>query len=207
MNQIFAALVLVLSFLLQSCSPEPQKVSGDVFVVTKGGQNFKLGLVEVNVYNQDTLVELVKNNLKRTIIGAKESVPDSTLDVYDKMLILRSSLENEILSVSDHGYNISNNLKSIVSTKTDADGKFEILLPKGNYALRAHSQRMVGDKTEEYDWIITFKVQEEMNNPIILSNDNMGYGCTDCVLDFKEFEEIEDSELKLLLWREVLNKE
>ena len=207
MNQLFATLLLVLSLLLQSCSPEPKKVSGDVFVVTKGGQNFKLGLVEVNVYNHDTLVGLVKNTLKRTIIDAKESVPDSTLDVYNKMLILRSSLENEVVSVSDHGYNIANNLKPIISTKTDADGKFEILLPKGNYALRAHSQRMVVDKTEEYDWIIIFKVQEEMNNQIILSNDNMGYGCTDCVLDFKEFEEIEDSELGLLLWREVLNKE
>lgn len=48
---------------LASCQPSESDVSGQVFIVTKGGQNYKLGLVEVKVIPEDPLKPYIQSKL------------------------------------------------------------------------------------------------------------------------------------------------
>jgi hypothetical protein len=48
----------------------------------------------------------------------------------------------------------------IASAKTDADGKFSIMLDsKAAVALAAHGTRMVADKVENYYWIVSVPLE------------------------------------------------
>lgn len=60
-----------------------------------------------------------------------------------------------------------------VKSVTDADGKFEIKLPrKGKFAVFAQASRRVGVETERYAWFFWLPtVNEEM--PLMLSNNNL----------------------------------
>jgi hypothetical protein len=41
--------------VLAGCSPREEKVDGSIFIVTKGGENFKLGLVTVSVFDEQQI--------------------------------------------------------------------------------------------------------------------------------------------------------
>lgn len=56
----------------------------------------------------------------------------------------------------------------ILSTQTDADGKFELRIKKGNYTLVANTYRSAGDQKENYFWIVPAK-----DNPNLLNNSNL----------------------------------
>jgi hypothetical protein len=60
-----------------------------------------------------------------------------------------------------------------VKTVTDADGKFNMNLPTGKYALVASSQRRVGTTTEDYSWLVWVDVNSDGAKQITLSNQNM----------------------------------
>jgi len=61
------------------------------------------------------------------------------------------------------------------SAKTDADGKFQMKIPRsGSYVVAASSSRFVGGSTEKYYWLV--KVDPRKESTIMLSNDNLYYG-------------------------------
>lgn len=54
------ALVVILSTMFAvACAPKEQPVTGEVFIVTKGGNNIKLGLVPVAVYTEQTVNDFI----------------------------------------------------------------------------------------------------------------------------------------------------
>ncbi|HEY8560210.1 MAG TPA: hypothetical protein VIL74_07525 [Pyrinomonadaceae bacterium] len=91
------------------------EVEGQMFIVTKGAGNYKLGLV--------------------TIFFFRGSEP-------------------------------------VASVKTDADGKFSIKIPRGEYIIQAASSRKIFDDTEFYKWNLPVKLTEAKHQ-IFLSNDNL----------------------------------
>jgi len=102
MRTIFAApLVIALVVPAISCKPLPPpetEVRGDVFVVTKGGQNVKLGLVNVRfipesvispvVSAQMTLAESMVRGLRNSLQQAKDDAADAALSVKTQKSIL-----------------------------------------------------------------------------------------------------------------------
>ena len=63
---------------------------------------------------------------------------------------------------------------SVRSTKTNADGKFQIQVPgTGTYALAAVASRHVGDSVEAYHWLLQIDTVGESPRKIMLSNDNL----------------------------------
>ena len=44
--------ILFLCFVFVGCSPREEKIGGSIFIVTQGGENFKLGLVTVQVFDR-----------------------------------------------------------------------------------------------------------------------------------------------------------
>lgn len=66
------------------------------------------------------------------------------------------------------------------TTKSDADGNFDLSLPAGSYALVATAKRQAGSSIEFYDWIV--RVEAKSNKKIMLSNDNLAESqCGACI--------------------------
>jgi len=59
------------------------------------------------------------------------------------------------------------------TTITDADGKFSVKIPRsGRFAVFATTERMVGDKTEHYRWLVWASLDGQDSKTILLSNHN-----------------------------------
>ncbi|MFZ6777316.1 hypothetical protein ACO0LD_10870 [Undibacterium sp. Ji83W] len=73
---------------------------------------------------------------------------------------------------------------STTTTKTDADGKFTISVPKnGKYAVLANSKRQIGETSENYQWAVWITTKKSSKVNLMLANDNLiETGCSDCVI-------------------------
>lgn len=66
-------------------------------------------------------------------------------------------------------------------SKTDADGKFALTLPKGKYVIAANSSRNVVSALETYHWLVLVDGLSP-NQKLMLSNDNLfETKCNECV--------------------------
>ena len=61
----------------------------------------------------------------------------------------------------------------LVTSKTDADGKFSFSIPKGSYLLAATAERKVMGETEFYYWLNAVDFDEKRSKQVMLSNDNL----------------------------------
>ena len=62
----------------------------------------------------------------------------------------------------------------VTTTKTDADGKFSLVLPeKGRFAVAARAGRLLANTEERYCWIVWITDRDLKEKKIVLSNDNM----------------------------------
>ncbi len=69
------------------------------------------------------------------------------------------------------------------TTKTNADGKFQINIPRsGSYVLAAVATRHVGESTESYYWLVKADTRGESPLKIMLSNDNLLQGLPGALL-------------------------
>lgn len=66
-------------------------------------------------------------------------------------------------------------------SKSDADGKFTLILPKGKYVITANSSRGVFGSSEIYHWLVSVDTSS-VNQLLMLSNDNLlETRCNECV--------------------------
>ena len=192
------------------------RLDGDVFIVTQGAANVKLGLVEVGVLR----LEDATSSIAQTMVteGREMAKLQSQLDAARKALSSAGARHRkEAKTLDDHQINPSaeeferaedaeslaskevasarlalaalerqaQNWNSaplyfeslpppIASAKTDVDGKFSIMLKsKAAVAVAAHATRMVGDKVENYYWIVSVSLNGQLSKRIFLSNDNL----------------------------------
>jgi len=60
------------------------------------------------------------------------------------------------------------------TTKTDADGKFQMQVPRsGSYAVAALASREAGPLGETYCWVLLVNPHEKSPAKIMLANDNL----------------------------------
>jgi hypothetical protein len=97
MNFTKLVIGLFLSIAFAGCSPREEKIDGSIFIVTQGGENFKLGLVTVSVFDQQ-LIEpyLTKTtaDLEKTLKELKEQ-QESLNEKQNKAVLARDSLEQQ----------------------------------------------------------------------------------------------------------------
>lgn len=63
---------------------------------------------------------------------------------------------------------------SLASTRTDADGKFSLPIPKqGKFAITAHASRKTWSANEEYYWMVWVSLNGKVSGNIILGNQNL----------------------------------
>ena len=154
---VFVISVLLTTFA--SCQ-RAATIRGSVFIVTRGGDNVKLGLVEVSAIPTDRAVEHLKkvddefkasNGSWRTTEGIEQGPANShDLAIHIFELLPPTSTK----------------------TLTDADGRFTISAPTGGYFLAAKSSREIGSHKEDYYWFVYTKPSDAPQD-IILSNQNL----------------------------------
>lgn len=160
----------------------PGEARGEVFVVTRGGQNYRLGLVpvalysykEVGPYLQKRLVESDKRlkELRELIDADNEQVRasnyrNSHVPDYDKWEAEEDALLNGAMT-----FRGLPQAKTVA--QTDADGRFTLPVPKfGTYLIAAKSTREAGDSVERYYWMVRVSMNGAAGKTVYLSNNNM----------------------------------
>jgi hypothetical protein len=184
-------------------------IDGAVFIVTKGGESYKLGLVELMFFNDAILrqkLEALKTDqtkelkrlqtehhaatekvemLKQKYDSAQKAWLDSTSN--ERLSAQYDSARNEwtaaVVVEARASAAVSNSLsgrfffKSLpipaATTKTDADGRFKMILPKtGSYCIAAQASRSVGNKQESYFWVLPVEFDSTGKATLSLNNDN-----------------------------------
>jgi hypothetical protein len=209
-------------------------LDGTAFIVTKSGENIKLGLVPIDCISMvDLAPYLVQKQATATIeiaqlellikaadekiqeidgmnwegVNFDPSYAESRLqgierwrtEQFERMLEGVRNGEQEATRRSNAGWTeawvkwkeLNAELESydsgefyfaslplpVLSAKTDADGKFQIQVPRsGSYALAASATRHVGDKVEKYYWLLQIDTHGESSQKVMLSNDNLYMG-------------------------------
>lgn len=137
-------------------SAQKGTLSGQVFVSTSGGENFKLGAVQVGLFARDAIDAL---------LAALKLYADNRESYYSGSFYF--------------GY-----LQSPIQTaETDAKGKFVMNVPKqGSFVLGAKAARYVGqifigetpiDRTEHYYWLQPVSLEGQQQLTQNLSNNNL----------------------------------
>jgi hypothetical protein len=101
-----ATFCLAFLSLLESCAPKPQQVDVQVFIVTRGGESVKLGLVEVQAIPRDEAIAALKaayterdNHLKEFAGTVEENKRD--LDAANQN---EADAENAVKQARDYLY-------------------------------------------------------------------------------------------------------
>jgi hypothetical protein len=70
---------------------------------------------------------------------------------------------------------------AVAQAKTDADGKFSMSLPVGDYVLAAATSRAIFKDMEQYYWLVKLDPNDQSQS-LMLSNDNMVQTkCRECI--------------------------
>jgi hypothetical protein len=145
-------------------------ISGQCFVVTKGGSNVKLGLVPIFLYPKRLYYHYKGQIAERQTAYRAQTKP--YFDQFDAKNDNASWLSAyKKTKLADEGLDELMPLPA-KKTYTDADGKFEVTHNLGAFVLIAKGQRLVGEKQEDYSWRISSD-KIEKGVPLFLSNQNM----------------------------------
>lgn len=152
--------------------PKEVKLEGSVFVVTRGGQNIKLGLVPITLLN----AEKFDTAVKRWVPSSEEFLADlSKTNMNLAKNIQRSMLVQKgvISAFCEANYICADILEPLSKSKTDADGRFSFRVPsEGRFVLVAKAQRTILDDEENYYWFLSIELKGE-DKQVMLSNDNL----------------------------------
>lgn len=202
MKHLFLFILLTKLVSSAPCQDEV-KLEGDVFIVTKGAENVRLGAVEIRLYQTDTMRDhLAKRNdrvkaempnfdsaittrnariavMNKEIAKLKALGGVRTKTAEEFVRLMGISRDRDILAkatwpTAQHYFR--NFPETTLSTRTDADGKFSISFPKGQrYVLAAHAARVTDSVQERYYWLI--RVSDDAHGKkILLSNHNLVVG-------------------------------
>ena len=188
---------LVSLFFLAGCSPKPVEISGQIFVVTAGRENIKMGLVDVHaVADEDfkklaaSLTETIRKGVaedsqaevdeaaRRALVREIEAIaePVSALPELKALKdeVLGRELPRQPVEMSfEHAASMLSVFLPAASGKSDADGRFSLAV-NGRVWLVAQASRSLGmDKAESYLWILPWEHPAAANGaPLLLSNDS-----------------------------------
>lgn len=242
MNFSKSIYIAIAVLLLNACS---SKIDGEAFVVTKGGESKKLGLVEVQAYKMSDI-----EGFKKKLLGEYSAFIDKIAEDYKfvglkekyderKQLIAEINEANKKYEKCHTGWlgkecdvmlpkdvaadfelrktkvavgtlaiiadkavkldekfdliylaeKVAEHTKSLeaIKTKTDADGKFVMTLPSGEYLIVAIGSRQ--SLGEDYLWLL----HTNKSGAIRLANDSIfDQGCDTCLFSKDDISKLND---------------
>jgi len=144
-------------------------LSGQVFVSSREGENFKLGAVQVGLFARDAIDTLLTAAKKQADIRIQQLSPPvgAAKDEYQGITASRDFYYSG-------AFYFGLLLNPIHVAETDADGRFAIEVPKtGTFVIAAKAQRTVGEHTEHYYWLQPVSLEGEQQLTQNLSNNNL----------------------------------
>lgn len=197
--RLFLLLPIFLLVLLSGgCSKKPTAVIGQIFVVTKGGENIKMGAVPVRIIPEEQFKEIALRTLTRiedqvrTETGnrANERVRNGLLAEIKAMKRddlpvpglsqLLKEVEDEVrlqglknqATLQRWAFEAFERDLPPATAKTDADGRFTTEAASKVWFV-AFGRRSVGGNEEEYLWLQSHQVsQEALLQPVLISNES-----------------------------------
>lgn len=155
------AVPAVISICILAACERTGSIHGSVFIVTRGGDNVKLALVDVSAIPTQAAVEHLKKK-RAEFMTSKEGW--RTPEGVDQGPARSQDLGKHIFESLPFG---------VAKALTDADGRFVIRLSRGTgYFLAAKASRQIGTAKEEYYWLVPTKVANPPEE-VILSNQNL----------------------------------
>lgn len=199
------ALLMMCPFLLAfSWNPLASKgtLQGQLFIVTRGGDNVRLGSVRVQAFSKETIDKAIRANasgigdefskyvdrytraeaeLNKPGVGQ----PSSNREVAE----LRNRLNSSLSNIRSNAYeSAKRNLESwnmlqyllprlsgnISEAITDADGRFTMQVPKKDLiVLVAEASRELLNSKEKYYWMLPVSLGGNDSKSIVVSSGNM----------------------------------
>ena len=173
--------------------PLATTLEGEVFIVTKGGQNYKLGLVTVGIERADTLKQYLDEEKRDPTVAEKrkaykvaQAIANNALDAWRKSEYKDLAAYEELTkaekrasaALDTYEHFLVNTVLAMMprstEAKTDADGHFTMPIPgPGPFLLRAEAERAVGDTVEHYYWFFLLPPPDRGKIKVTLSNDNL----------------------------------
>jgi formylglycine-generating enzyme required for sulfatase activity len=169
--------------VLLGCSGK-REVTGQVFVVTKGGENVKLGLVGIHVVGEKELAEIAgrvqrqaaTNRANLELLKGLENdvqalVRKAPPEFASPLKRLEEAISRRRLAESmkdSPTVNLFRMLPPLV-TQSDADGVFVVQASEKDW-FAARGQRRAGDSTENYLWVMQLLGGQKK---LLVSNDRL----------------------------------
>ncbi|MDB4792531.1 hypothetical protein OAG69_01185, partial [bacterium] len=203
---VFAALVF-----LSGCQSDPPKeeveVEGQVFVVTKGRENIKMGLTPIHVVSDEEFRKIASELAEEIQAFRVEGIQRAAnWEAQTKFIRELLAMEGRELAESalealrmeaarpSSEYVVKNrflvhedlerskvllfSMMPDATTKTDADGRFKISVSSKSWVI-AQGQRSVGKESEDYLWIAPIgELEKTAKSSLLISNDS-GYDSTE----------------------------
>ncbi|MDB4377978.1 hypothetical protein N9Z33_02880, partial [Akkermansiaceae bacterium] len=203
---VFAALVF-----LSGCQSDPPKeeveIEGQVFVVTKGRENIKMGLTPIYVLSDEEFQKIAAELAEEIQAFRVEGIQrEANWEARTKFIRELLAMEGRELAESalealrmeaarpSSEYVVKNRflvhedlerskvlLFSMIpdaTTKTDADGRFKISVSSKSWVI-AQGQRSVGKESEDYLWIAPIGDPEKATKSSLLISNDSGYDSTE----------------------------
>ena len=161
-----------------------REVNGQVFVVTKGGESVKLGLVGIHVVGEKELSGIASQIQRQAatnranwnlLEGLEKEIHDlvgkAPSDFAAPLALIKLSLERRWLTElkkDSPEVTLFRMLPPLV-IQTDADGLFVVQASETDW-LAARSQRLAGNSTESYLWLMPLG---GIKKKLLVSNDRM----------------------------------
>jgi len=174
-----AVVVLPAIAVLVSCS-RSATISGQVFVTTRGGENIKLGAVQVNLIDSKELLPIL-SSLQSDWLKAEDQAIDELLGMNPASEKTDAELKENLSLVSSGRDKIISRLPApLLTTTTDAEGRFAF--PKAGVgtgrALSACAERHLasfGDNpsVEHYCWLVPVPPSDSEQISVMLTGSNM----------------------------------
>lgn len=192
-----ASLILICLLTLSAgCKKANQEVKGEMFISTEGGDTKRVSGALIGFYQRQQLEQSITQSSKtamadippydaeikrltRAIDDLSQEISNETggttalYEAQGNLMAatrgLKTTWENLRDAWPHASYYFGLFPKPEFETRTDADGKFSIELPPGDWIMVAESKRKVGASEEWYYW--TYPVKSPAGN--ILSNHNL----------------------------------
>ena len=161
--------------LLTEETGSARTLKGQVFIATRGGENAKLGAVEICAYSLPDYNAQVKwlqlGALAKIAVALKQAdnldktgEPARALEIRDTMAVERRKAFGTLARPGANG------------TKTDADGRFTLVHKiVGPYVVCASAQRIVGNETEYYRWVVPSEEIPDPSNVLLYDANETGF--------------------------------
>jgi hypothetical protein len=171
--------------VLVGCSGK-REVTGQVFVVTKGGENVKLRLVGIHVIGEEQLMEIGSKllgepqkakagevlllQLETEVAALTSTVPGSRSGPLDRIRE-EAARRRSVIQWFSGGVLSRRFFQEMPPTmaQTDADGLFTVEAKPSDW-LAARGERKAGAETETYLWLMPLK---EGAKKLLVSNDRL----------------------------------